>query len=105
MTLFKSPNTIFGRHYYSFYISEETGHEIASLKPGRAVHTYNPSTWEMALRGSGVKIILGYIENRGPAWDTEEPTSEQKQKLGVVVYALSQHLEVELGASLHLRPA
>lgn len=54
MTLFKSPNTIFGRHYYSFYISEETDHRIASLKPGRVIHSYNPSTCEVALGGSGV---------------------------------------------------
>lgn len=63
--------TIFGRHWCSFHISEETGHGITFLRPGSVVHTYNPSICKVALRGSGVKDHLSYVETVRPAWDSE----------------------------------
>lgn len=91
------------KYYYYFYISEETGHGITFLRPGRVVHAYNPRTCEVALRGSGVKDYPQLHRERKASLGHRRAYLKQKQKLGVVVYTLSQHSEAELGASLSLR--
>lgn len=58
--------------YYTFRKKE-------LLKLDTVTHTDNASTQKVKSGGSGIKVILEYIESQGLAWATWDPAFKKKK--------------------------